>query len=138
MRLLLVILAPLLLLLMTAVPARAADGDGERVYEMRTYVSPPGKLPALLARFRDHTCKLFEKHGMTMIGYWTPTDGEAANNTLIYVLSYKDRAAATEAWKNFRADPVWIEAKKASEVDGSLTTSVVSVFMKPTDFSKLK
>jgi NIPSNAP len=138
MRLILAVLLPLLLVLMTALPARAADGEGERVYELRTYVTPPGKLPALLSRFRDHTCALFEKHGMTMIGYWTPTDGEAAGNTLIYVLSFKDRAAATEAWKNFRADPIWIEAKKASEVDGSLTTSVTSVFMKPTDFSKLK
>ncbi|MBA3699563.1 MAG: NIPSNAP family protein [Planctomycetes bacterium] len=118
-------------------PMSAADGD-ERCWEMRTYVTPAGKLPALLSRFRDHTCTLFEKHGMTLIGFWTPTDGEAANNTLIYVLSHKTRAAATESWKNFRADPVWVEAKKASEVDGSLTTSVVSVFMKPTDFSKLK
>jgi len=138
MRLILVALLPLLLVLMTAVPVRAADGEGERVYELRTYVTPAGKLPALLSRFRDHTCKLFEKHGMTLIGFWTPTDGETANNTLIYVLSHKDRATATESWKAFRADPVWIEAKKASEVDGSLTTSVVSVFMKPTDFSKLK
>ncbi len=138
MRLILACLLPLLLVLMAAVPSQAADAADERVYELRTYVTPAGKLPALLSRFRDHTCALFEKHGMTMIGYWTPTDGEAAGNTLIYVLSFKDRAAATEAWKNFRADPVWIEAKKASEVDGSLTTSVTSVFMKPTDFSKLK
>ncbi len=137
MRYLLACLLPLLLLVLTMVPTTAADGD-ERCWEMRTYVKPPGKLPALLTRFRDHTCKLFEKHGMTLIGFWTPTDGEAANNTLIYILSHKDRAAATESWKNFRADPVWIEAKKASEVDGSLTTSVVSLFLKPTDFSKLK
>lgn len=137
MRYLLACLLPLVLLVMTMAPVTAADGD-ERCWELRTYVTPPGKLPALLDRFRNHTCKLFEKHGMTLIGFWTPTDGEAANNTLIYVLSHKDRAAATESWKNFRADPVWVEAKKASEVDGSLTTSVTSVFMKPTDFSKLK
>ena len=138
MRLVLACLLPLVLLVLTMVPARAADGEAERVYELRTYITPPGKLPALLTRFRDHTCKLFEKHGMTLIGFWTPTDGEAAGNTLIYVLSHKDRATATESWKNFRADPIWVDAKKASEVDGSLTTSVTSVFMKPTDFSKLK
>jgi NIPSNAP len=130
------LLLPLALMLMTAVPARAADG--ERVFELRTYIAAPGKLDALNKRFREHTCELFKKHGMTLVGFWVPTDGDAAKNTLTYVLAHKDRASADASWKAFRADPVWIEAKKASEVDGSLTEKVTSVFMSPTDYSPLK
>ena len=130
------LLLPLALMLMTAVPARAADG--ERVFELRTYIATPGKLDALNKRFREHTCELFKKHGMTLVGFWVPTDGDAAKNTLTYVLAHKDRASADASWKAFRADPVWIEAKKASEVDGSLTEKVTSLFMSPTDYSLLK
>jgi hypothetical protein len=137
MRTVLACLLPLVLLALTMVPMKAADGD-ERCWQLRTYVAAPGKLPALLDRFRNHTCTLFEKHGMTLIGFWTPTDGETANTTLIYIVAHKDRASADASWKAFRADPVWIEAKKASEVDGSLTQTVTEVFMKPTDFSTLK
>ena len=132
----LVLLLPLALMLITAVPARAADG--ERVFELRTYIAAPGKLDALNKRFREHTCELFKKHGMTLVGFWVPTDGDATKNTLTYVLAHKDRASADASWKAFRADPVWIEAKKASEVDGSLTEKVTSVFMSPTDYSPLK
>lgn len=131
-------LLPLALMLMTAGPARAADREGERVFELRTYIAAPGKLDALNKRFREHTCELFKKHGMTLIGFWVPTDGEAAKNTLTYLLAHKDRASADASWKAFRADPLWIEVKKASEVDGSLTEKVTSVFMRPTDYSPLK
>jgi hypothetical protein len=124
------------LMLMATVSARAADN--ERVFELRTYIAAPGKLDALNKRFREHTCELFKKHGMTLIGFWVPTDGDAAKNTLTYVLAHKDRASADVSWKAFRADPLWIEAKKASEVDGSLTEKVTSVFMSPTDYSPLK
>ena len=130
------LLLPLALMLMTAVPARAADG--ERVFELRTYVAAPGKLDALNKRFREHTCELFKKHGMTLVDFWVPTDGDAAKNTLTYVLAHKDRVSADASWKAFRADPIWIEAKKASEVDGSLTEKVTSLFMSPTDYSLLK
>jgi len=118
-----------------AKPAVAAD---ERCFEMRTYIAPPGKLTALHARFRDHTNALFAKHGMTLVGYWTPTDGEAAANTLVYILAYPNRAAADASWKAFRADPVWVKAKADSEVAGVLVDKVVSVFLKPTDYSPIK
>ena len=117
---------------------KAADDKKERVFELRTYTAPDGKLDALLARFRDHTNKLFTKHGMEMIGYWTPTDGEKAKNTLIYVLAFPSREAAKQSWKDFAADPEWQAAKAESEKDGKLTTKVESVFMKPTDFSAMK
>ena len=115
----------------------AAESKG-RVYELRTYTAPEGKLADLQARFRNHTVKLFEKHGMTNVGYFAPQDAPLAKNTLIYVLSHKDRETAKQSWDAFRKDPDWVKARTASEVNGALTTQVVSVFMDPLDFSKMK
>jgi hypothetical protein len=109
-----------------------------RVYELRTYTTPEGKLGDLQARFRDHTVKLFEKQGMTNIGYWVPQDAPLSQNTLIYVLAHKDRETAKQSWAAFGKDPEWVKARTASEVNGRLTTQVVSVFMDPADFSRLK
>ena len=110
---------------------------------MRTYYAHPGKHDAQHARFRDHTCALFAKHGITNLGYYHPTDADkGAGKTLIYFLAHKDREAATKSWAAFRADPVWVAAKAASEkaAGGSLTApeGVKTVFMKPTDFSPVK
>ena len=111
-----------------------------RVFEIRTYTTPPGKLDALNARFRNHTLKFFERHGMTNVGYWTPVDPPLSDNTLIYVLAHKDREAAKKSWDAFRKDPDWIKARADSEAQagGSLTTKVESVFLTPTDYSRLK
>jgi hypothetical protein len=117
----------------------AAEEKGkERVFELRTYTAAEGKLDALNARFRDHTNKLFVKHGMELVGYWTPTDGEKAKNTLIYILAHASREAAAKSWKEFQDDPEWKAARAESEKDGKLTTKVESVFMKPTDYSPMK
>ena len=118
-------------------PAVAASGGATaRCFELRTYTPAPGKLGALLARFRDHTTALFTKHGMTQTGYWTRTgDG---TEQLVYILAHAGKGAADASFKAFREDPAWVEAKKASEVNGSLTSKVESVFMAPTDFSPLK
>lgn len=106
-----------------------------RVFELRTYHTHPGKLDDLQARFRNHTTKLFEKHGMTNVGYWVPRDQP---NTLIYVLSYPSKDAATKAWDGFRKDEIWVAARTASEANGPIVEKVVSVFMDPTNFSALK
>jgi hypothetical protein len=117
-------------------------GAGDRVFELRTYHTPEGKLEVLHRRFREHTCGLFEKHGMTNVGYWTPMGEEAgASNTLIYVLSHPSREAGLKAFESFRADPAWISAKQASEKEGSLTVQpggVKSVYLKATDFSPIR
>lgn len=109
-----------------------------RVFEIRTYTAAPGKLDALNKRFRDHTVRLFNKHGMTSIGYWTPVDPPLAENTLIYVLAHSSREAAKKSWAAFREDPDWLKARDESQKDGSLTTKVESVFVNPTDYSPLK
>ena len=120
----------------TVVHAAAAN----RVFELRTYTTPPGKLDALKARFRDHTIRLFKKHGMEAIGYWTPQDKPNSENTLIYVLVHPSREAATKNWAEFQADPDWVKARADSMKDGvSLTVKTPdSVFMDPTDFSPIK
>ncbi len=118
-------------------PKSSAHGD-ERVYELRTYTTNEGKLDELHMRFRNHTNTLFVKHGITLIGYWTPTDGDEANNTLIYLIAHPSRDAAKAAWAAFSKDPDWQKAYAESREDGPLVTKVESVFMEPTDYSPLQ
>ena len=106
-----------------------------RLYELRTYTCFEGRLPALHARFRNHTMKLFEKHGMKNGMYWTPTDSELSKNTLIYVVSHDSAEAAKKSWEGFRADPEWHKARDASEKDGKIVEKVTSVYMTLTDYS---
>ena len=105
------------------------------VYELRIYHTYEGKLEALLTRFRDHTMKIFEKHGMKNIAYWTPTDDPLKGKTLIYVIAHASRDAATANWKAFGEDPEWISVRDQSEANGKLVEKVDSTFMVPTDFS---
>jgi hypothetical protein len=124
--------------LLAGVARSATASEGDRVFEMRTYITHDGKLDALQSRFRNHTNKLFEKHGMTLIGYWTPTDGPEAENTLVYILAFPSREARDAGFKAFGADPEWKAAKEASEKEGPLVKKVISQFLKPTDFSPIK
>jgi hypothetical protein len=119
-------------LMASTVASQAADTD-TRCFEMRIYYAAPGKLDALQARFRDHTCKLFEKHNMVNIGYWVPV--ENTDNKLVYILACPDREAREASWKAFMADPDWQAAWKASEVNGKLVAKAESIFLKATDFS---
>ncbi len=117
-------------------PSIAPDS---RCFELRTYYAAPGKLEALNARFRDHTCTLFKKHGMEVVGFWIPTDKEqGAENKLVYMLAHKSREAAKQSWKDFQADPEWQKVRTESEVNGKLTEKIESVFMDATDYSPLK
>ena len=121
----------------TLFPSNAQEkAVAERVFELRTYTTLPGRLPALNKRFKDHTMKLFEKHGMKNEMYWVPTDPKLAENTLIYVISHASEDAAKKSWDAFRADPDWHKARDASEADGKIVAKVESVFMKKTDYSK--
>ncbi len=116
--------------------SKAASKD--HVFELRTYTANEGKLEALHARFRNHTAKLFEKHGMTNVGYWSPKDAPLSQNSLVYVLAYPSREAASKSWEEFRNDPDWKKVKQESEANGELVKKVDSVYMDPTDYSPLK
>lgn len=109
-----------------------------RFFELRIYTTNEGKLEALHQRFREHTNRLFQKHGMELVGYWTPVDGPEAKNTLIYVLAYPSREARDKAWAAFQADPEWIKARDESHKDGVIVAKVESKFMDATDYSPIR
>ncbi|MCU1382217.1 MAG: family containing protein [Acidobacteria bacterium] len=108
------------------------------VYELRTYTAPDGKLGELHSRFRDHTIRIFNKHGMKSVLYMTPQDAPDSANTLIYVLEHPSREAAKKAWADFQADPEWVKVAADSQVNGRIVSKVVSVFADPTDYSPMK
>jgi len=119
----------------TAAPAAqqpAAVRTTHPLYELRTYTTNPGKLDALHARFRDHTQRLFEKHGIANVAYWNPVDKP---NTLIYIVAHKSAAAAKTSWAAFVADPEWQDVYAASIADGRLVNNIESVFMRKTAYS---
>lgn len=133
MKILKPILTLLTLLLMTTNTIQAAD----RFFEMRTYTTNEGKLCDLHKRFRDHTNRLFKKHGMELVGYWTPNDKE---ETLVYILAYPSLEARDKSWKAFRDDPEWQKVYKQSHIDagGKIVKAVDSLFLNPTDYSPIK
>jgi hypothetical protein len=113
-----------------AVEAKKTDN---RYFEMRIYYCHPGRLDALLERFTNHTTKIFEKHGMTNVGYWIPTNN--TENALYYILAYPSQAARDSSWKHFSSDPEWKVVSKKSEETGKIVAKVKSIFMNATDFS---
>lgn len=110
----------------------------DRVFEIRTYTVAPGQLPALNRRFRDHTMGIFNRHGMTSVGYWTPLDSATAQTTLIYVLAHPSREAARKAWADFSADPEWQQVSKTTAAEGLKVLKVESIFAAPTDYSPIR
>lgn len=105
------------------------------VFELRVYHAAPGKMADLLARFRDHTVKLFDRHGLKSVAYWTPTDEPEKSNTLVYILRHPSREAAAANWKSFQDDPEWKTVKEKSEANGKLTEKIDSTYLALTDFS---
>lgn len=127
------VFASLIILTFTSFMTQAQQDKTFPLYEMRVYYAAEGKLETLLTRFRDHTTKLFEKHGMKNVGYWLPIDNK--ENKLVYILSYPNKEARDFSWKSFGADPAWKAVQTASEVNGKIVAKVESTFMKETDFS---
>ncbi len=113
------------------------ESDSDDVFELRIYKAAEGKLSKLDARFRDHTIRLFEKHGIHNVAYWHPTDEPASLDNLIYIIKHDSREAAKKSWKAFGADPDWKKAAKESGV-GRLAEPPKSVYMRATDYSAIK
>ena len=117
---------------------RASQPAPARVYEMRTYVANEGKMDAMHARFRDHTIRLFQRHNIKSVGYWTPLEGPTSGTTLVYLLEHSSREEARKNWAAFNADPEWQKAKAESEATGRLVAKGESVFLAPTGYSPIK
>jgi hypothetical protein len=110
----------------------------ERTFELRSYYCLPGKYPNIVARFRDHTRKIFEGNGIENVAYWSSIEKDGVQPHLVYIIAHESEEGAKASWASFRADPSWKIAQKASEVDGKIVEKVVSVMMKPLPFSRLK
>lgn len=127
---------------LAVVPMAPSSAPGQqtqyRVYEMRTYTAQPGRLDNIVARFRDHTRPILERHGMKNVGYWIPQDSTLAENTLVYLISHTDREQARANWRAFASDPEWHSVRDRSEANGPIILRIESVFLDPTDFSPLR
>ena len=107
------------------------------IYEYRVYEALPGKLPELNSRFRNHTLKMFERHGIKNIAYWTPSVGDY-NNRLIYIVAFEDAQQRDRAWASFQADPEWQRVRSESETNGPLVARVTNSLLTPTDYSPMQ
>jgi hypothetical protein len=115
------------------------SAPANRVFELRVYHSPAGKLEDLKTRFRDHTIDIFKRHNITSIGYWTPQDADKGkDSTLIYLIAHPSREEAAKNWREFGRDPEWMQVAKASEANGKIVEKIESTFLDPTDFSMIK
>jgi hypothetical protein len=115
-----------------------AQSAGAKVYELRTYTAPDGKLEELHARFRNHTMRIFQKHGMSNVAYFRPQDSPLKDNTLIYLIAHPSREAAKQNWSAFGKDPEWQKVAQESQVNGKIVAKVESVFLDATDYSPMK
>lgn len=114
------------------------SAQGPRVFELRTYTAPEGKLGDLHARFRNHTLRIFQKHGMASVAYFSPEDTPLSSNTLVYLLAFPSREAAKKSWDAFRSDPEWKKVAAETQANGPIVTKVESVFLDATDYSPMK
>ena len=117
-----------------ATPVAHAQGAA-KVYEMRTYVVPEDKIEALHTRFRAHTLRMFQKHGIANVAYFRPQDPEKAKTTLIYLISHPSRQAADQNWAAFGKDPEW---QKIAADSGVGRVQITREFLEPTDYSPMK
>lgn len=117
-------------------PAINDKPAGERIFELRTYHPYPGRRPALIKRFKDHTVRIFEKHGMQNIAYFEAEQSE----DLVYLIAHKSVDSAGKSWAAFIADPEWIKVAEESQRDGKIVDRprIESVFLKPLPFSRIK
>ena len=106
------------------------------IYELRIYRAMPGRLPALIARFQNHTIGIWRKHGIRPVGFWTTIVGESKQN-LIYILAWENAAEREKLWKAFLTDPEWVRISTDSERDGQLVEDINNQLLAPTPFSRL-
>ena len=104
------------------------------IYELREYTTVPGRMPALINRFNDHTLRIFAKHGMEVVFMSLTEMGSNANNELVYVMRFDSYEDMATKWAAFRADPEWEEVRQASEADGPIVAKVGRRVLSPAAF----
>ena len=127
-----------LVILIAAASQSAAQETSSRVFEIRTYTAPEGRLDEVVDRFRRDSMRLLAKYGMESVGYWIPQDSVRSKNTLIYILAHPSREEARANWRTFSADPEWQQVRARTEANGPIIERIESVFVDPTDFSPLQ
>ena len=128
----------------------SVDKINHEIYEMRVYHTYDGKFEDILSRFENHTTRLFEKHGITNVGYWTTMNRDSASfadkfliqndgkRALVYIVSFKDMDSRNKSWEDFVNDPEWIKVYEESRIEGPIVKEIEQVFLNPTSFSNLK
>ena len=106
------------------------------IYELRSYEVVPGRMPALNARFQNHTLGFFEKHGIKVIGFWEAIIGQS--NVLHYIVAFEDLAHRERAWASFQADEDWIKARSESERDGPIVARLNAEIWRPSTYSPMQ
>ena len=107
------------------------------IYELRVYHAMPGKLAALVDRFRKHTVQIWKRHDIRPLGFWNVDIGENTND-LVYMLQWDDLSHRERASAAFQADKEWAAAREKSEEAGPLVFGITRTLLRPTDFSALK
>lgn len=131
-------LLTLIISLSAGIFASSSAAQDDKVYELRIYTATPGNLGNLHARFREHTIRIFENHGMKIVGFWSPLSEEDADDTLIYVLEHASQDAADASWQAFGQDPEWKSVSDASNANGPILAGVERRYMSATDYSPLQ
>ncbi|MCW5624349.1 MAG: NIPSNAP family protein [Burkholderiales bacterium] len=121
----------------TAVAAPASGAPSTAIHELRIYHCMPGRLPDLHKRFETVTLKIWEKHNIRPIAFWTVVVGDS-NQDLYYVLEWNSMAEREQAWTAFATDPEWIEKRIESEKNGPIIERVSNLFLQPTRYSKIR
>ena len=115
-----------------------ASAQDQKVFELRTYKATPGNIDNLHARFRDHTLRIFRKHGMEIVGFWSPTSEDEREDILVYLLAHDSQGAADASWQAFGADPEWDRVSEESNRNGQILAGVERKYMVATDYSPMK
>ena len=115
-----------------------ASAQDQKGFELRTYQATPGNLDNLHARFRDHTIRIFRKHGMEIVGFWSPTSEDERDDILVYLLAHDSQEAANASWQAFGADPEWDRVAEESNRNGQILAGVERKYMVATDYSPMK
>ena len=116
----------------------STSAQNQKVFELRTYQATPGNLGNLHARFRDHTIRIFRKHGMEIVGFWSPTSEEERDDILVYLLAHDSQDSADASWQAFGADPEWASVAEESNKNGQILAGVERKYMVATDYSPMK